>query len=92
MAGNSVPLLTITSPVQSQAQSRVKRAVVLTARVHPGETNGSWMMKGFIDFITGQSPDAKVRILPYLTYYVDLIIIHTDGHSIIIGISMLSTT
>ena len=60
IAGNSVPILTITSPVKSQTKSRAKRAVVMTARVHPGETNGSWMMKGFLDFITGQSPDAKV--------------------------------
>ena len=60
VAGNSIPVLAITAPVKSQSESRAKRAVVLTARVHPGETNGSWMMKGFLDFITGQSPDAKV--------------------------------
>ena len=60
IAGNGVPVLTITSPVKSQTESKAKRAVVLTARVHPGETNGSWMMKGFLDFITGKSPDAKV--------------------------------
>ena len=38
-----------------------KKGVVVTARVHPGETNASWMMKGFIDFITGNSPDAQVK-------------------------------
>jgi len=32
----------------------------VTARVHPGETNSSYMMRGFINFITGSSPDAKV--------------------------------
>lgn len=37
-----------------------KKAVVVTARVHPGESNSSWMMKGFLDFVTGSSPDAKV--------------------------------
>lgn len=39
---------------------QIKRAVVVTARVHPGETNGSWMMKGLLDYILGDSADAKV--------------------------------
>lgn len=29
-----------------------KKGIVITARVHPGETVGSFMMKGFIDYIT----------------------------------------
>lgn len=39
---------------------RTKKAVVVTARVHPGETNGSWMMEGFLDFLLGDSEDAKL--------------------------------
>ena len=42
---------------------QAKQAVVVTARVHPGETNGSWMMKGFLDFVTGNSTDAKALLL-----------------------------
>ncbi|KAK4471559.1 hypothetical protein MN116_004976 [Schistosoma mekongi] len=37
-----------------------KRCVVITARVHPGETQSSWMMKGLMDFLISTDPDAKV--------------------------------
>jgi len=31
---------------------QMKKTVVLTGRVHPGESNSSYMMEGFIKFIT----------------------------------------
>ena len=43
--------------------SQAKQGVVLTARVHPGETNSSWMMKGLLDYLTSNAPDAKVVLL-----------------------------
>ncbi|XP_047680082.1 cytosolic carboxypeptidase 2 isoform X3 [Prionailurus viverrinus] len=60
LAGNTVYLLTITNPSQTPQEAAAKKAVVLSARVHPGESNGSWIMKGFLDFILSNSPDAQL--------------------------------
>uniref|UniRef100_G3TER4 Cytosolic carboxypeptidase 2 n=1 Tax=Loxodonta africana TaxID=9785 RepID=G3TER4_LOXAF len=60
LAGNTVYLLTITNPSQSPQEAAAKKAVVFSARVHPGESNGSWIMKGFLDFILSNSPDAQL--------------------------------
>ncbi|KAK5622264.1 Cytosolic carboxypeptidase 2 [Crenichthys baileyi] len=60
LAGNAVYVITITSRGTSRGDLRNRKAVVVTARVHPGETNGSWMMEGFLDFLLGDSDDAKV--------------------------------
>ncbi|NXX82129.1 CBPC3 carboxypeptidase, partial [Urocolius indicus] len=58
LAGNTVYVLIITSPTKSGRHSK-RKAVILTARVHPGETNSSWIMKGFLDYILGDSGQAR---------------------------------
>ncbi|KAF2362086.1 Peptidase M14 carboxypeptidase A [Trinorchestia longiramus] len=57
LAGNPVYLLTITSN-HPEDEGKKKRAIVLTARVHPGETPASWIMKGALDFLTSDNPRA----------------------------------
>jgi len=60
LAGNAVYVVTITSRGGGRVAGRTKKAVVVTARVHPGETNGSWMMEGLLDFLLGDSEDAQL--------------------------------
>ena len=58
LGGNRCDYLTITS-ASSPEEIKKRKGVVISARVHPGETVGSWMMHGVIDFLTGDSPEAK---------------------------------
>lgn len=49
LAGNKCEYLNITS--SNIDQKRPKQIVFITARVHPGESNASWMMKGILDML-----------------------------------------
>jgi len=50
LAGNKCELLTITSRNNLQNLDK-RKGIVISARVHPGESVGSWMMKGALDFL-----------------------------------------
>uniref|UniRef100_A0A1I8PWI4 Peptidase M14 domain-containing protein n=1 Tax=Stomoxys calcitrans TaxID=35570 RepID=A0A1I8PWI4_STOCA len=59
LAGNNVYYLTVTTPAATEELMKRKKSIVISARVHPSETPSSWMMKGLMDFITGDSSVAK---------------------------------
>ncbi|XP_016423776.1 cytosolic carboxypeptidase 2-like [Sinocyclocheilus rhinocerous] len=77
LAGNAVYVLTVTAPSTSLAECKAKRAVVVTARVHPGETNGSWMMQGFLEFLLSDLPDA--RLLREIFIFKVIPMLNPDG-------------
>lgn len=71
--GNSCDLLTITTFNNKAENIKTRKGVVLFARVHPGESNASWIMKGIIDYLTGPTLQAKIlrdnfvfKIIPML--------------------------
>jgi hypothetical protein len=55
LSGNACDILTVTAPIKNNDELRQRKIVIVSARVHPGETVASWMMHGLIDFITGNS-------------------------------------
>ncbi|CAJ1057081.1 cytosolic carboxypeptidase 4 [Xyrichtys novacula] len=64
LTGNSCPLVTITACPTSRSwrdmhQLRNRPCIVLTARVHPGESNASWVMKGTLEFLCSSDPVAQ---------------------------------
>jgi hypothetical protein len=58
LAGNAVDVLTITAAADRGRPLEQRRGVVLSARVHPGETNASWMMKGALQQLLADTEEA----------------------------------
>ena len=59
LGGAPVDMITVTSPDCTPEEKQTKRVAVFSGRVHPGETNGSWMVRGLLDFLTGESDEVR---------------------------------
>ncbi|XP_068580033.1 cytosolic carboxypeptidase 4 [Cebidichthys violaceus] len=64
LAGNACPVITITACPASRSwidmhQLRNRPCIMLTGRVHPGESNASWVMKGTLEFLCSSDPVAQ---------------------------------
>lgn len=57
-AGNRCDLLTITADATTPEELQTRSGIVIMSRVHPGETNASWIMQGIIDFLVGNTTEA----------------------------------
>jgi hypothetical protein len=52
-------MLIVTNFTSDPQDIAVRKAAILTSRVHPGESNASFMMKGVIDFLISDDENAK---------------------------------
>jgi hypothetical protein len=78
IAGNNCDMLTITDFAQDDESTGVLRTgIVLTSRVHPGESNSSFVMHGILDFLTGSSLEA--RFLRHLFVFKIVPMLNPDG-------------
>lgn len=59
LGGVSIPLMVITDFKCSKETMLKKKIVLLWGRVHPGETNASWIIHGIIDYLLSDTPAVK---------------------------------
>lgn len=58
LAGNDVDMLIVTNFLSDPVDIAVRKSIILTSRVHPGESNASWIMNGVLDFLVGDDEQA----------------------------------
>jgi hypothetical protein len=56
LGGLAIPLLTISDP---ESEDKAKKMILVSGRAHPGESCGSHMMRGFLEFICSSCEKAQ---------------------------------
>lgn len=59
IAGNDCEMVIITNFTSKPEDIAIRRAVILTSRVHPGESNSSFIMHGTLDFLVSDEEAAR---------------------------------
>ena len=77
-AGNVVDLVEISEGVHDEnSPAEPKPSILLSARVHPGETQGSWAIQSCLEFLTSSLPEAKLLRSHYTLYVIPML--NPDG-------------
>lgn len=74
-------MLIITNFQSSQEEIAKRKAIVISSRVHPGESNSSFIMEGIIEFIA--SNDMEARALRDIYVFKLIPMLNPDG--VIVG-------
>ncbi|PIC52730.1 hypothetical protein B9Z55_002715 [Caenorhabditis nigoni] len=77
LAGNPIKMLTVTS-LASAAEIASREVIVLSARVHPGETNASWIMQGILENLLCRQSNEMYRLRETFVFKI-IPMINPDG-------------
>lgn len=58
LAGTDVEMLIVTNFASTPEAISHRKAVILTCRIHPGESNSSYIMNGVIDYLISNEDKA----------------------------------
>eukprot|EP00286_Rhodomonas_abbreviata_P006513 CAMPEP_0181317492 /NCGR_PEP_ID=MMETSP1101-20121128/16498_1 /TAXON_ID=46948 /ORGANISM="Rhodomonas abbreviata, Strain Caron Lab Isolate" /LENGTH=352 /DNA_ID=CAMNT_0023424891 /DNA_START=62 /DNA_END=1120 /DNA_ORIENTATION=+ len=78
-AGNACDVVMVSSPLDALRLPllRAKPAIVVSARVHPGESNASYVMHGVLEYMTGSAHCAQVLRDSHVMYLIPML--NPDG-------------
>lgn len=71
------PKLTITSPRSGDGIRIKKKNIFLTARIHPGESNGSYVLHGLIDFLLSNNGCSRFLLDHFVFHIIPML--NIDG-------------
>ncbi|EFO61425.1 Nuclear ATP/GTP-binding protein [Giardia lamblia P15] len=77
IGGNDVDMLTITSPSTSMQDLKSRKIIIVSARIHPGEAQSSYVCQGLVDYLLSDAPIA--RLLRKLYIFKVFPMINPDG-------------
>lgn len=73
-------------------QNKGKKAMIITSRVHPGETQSSYALEGMVDFLLSDAIEAQQLRQHYIIYVVPMInpdgVIHGNHRTDLAGLDM----
>jgi murein tripeptide amidase MpaA len=81
LADNSLDLVIITNFESPDLEIAQRDAVVITSRVHPGESNASFISEGILDFLVSDETEAEQLREKYVFKIVPML--NPDG--VVIG-------
>jgi murein tripeptide amidase MpaA len=89
LSGLAIPILKITNQDVDESNKKVS---LITARVHPGESNSSFVVQGFLQFVCSNDPLAKEIRSKYIFYVIPMAnpdgVIHGNSRCNLAGLDL----